>query len=792
LTTQVFIEGNRLDLFDDENISITQGVQDVRDISKLFADFSQSFSVPASRNNNAIFKHYYNQDVDNGFDARTRKPAVININTIPFKTGKIQLNGVKITDNQPSSYKITFFGDVIKVKDLIGDDKLNSLDWLDNFNSVYSASQVLTGLTTGLDFTVGGVSYPKAVIYPLIAYKRQYLYDSDASDTTSTETLVNIAYDSGRTDGVNFKELKPAIKLSVIIESIQQKYAFNFTGGFFDSQIFKDIYVNLNKNTTSLATGLKEYENLTVANPYTNAVAGQIKYDTTIIPRAGFEDIEYKINLTLNGTVVVLSSYALTGTRTRGGVLSELPASITAVAQIITTDNFEFDASTNIRFEGIIAGSGYQTINLGSYPLGYTNQVIALQSDITNEIKDIKTYEFLTGLFKTFNLVVTSLNDDILVEDLPSWYTQGDIIDITPYVDTSKKDVDKGVLFNKINFEFKESEQVLADEFEQSNNRIFGNEELTLYTDETETEELDGTTLSVEAPFENPIFERLFDLNGNTLTTVQYCPYFNRTIQSISGNPFMFYVNPVNVTGNTLGYKGAGTSYSEISTQVLMPTHSNIINTDSFTLNFAAEFNEYTQSLNSDTIYSRFYSDYIGDVFSNKRRNYKYKAILPLSILNGLKLNDRLVIANTRYIINKITSNLINREDSLELINDIYDAPLVSDLLRSSLFTPNNQRFSDVASVGTAKYIGLKEQSAVKFDTGNGTAFLSIGSLGKSNIETVTFSITANTTGETRTVGIKVNDGVNNPIFYIIQTANLTADSTNITVDSTLITSDNG
>ena len=766
MITEVFIEGNKLDLFDDENISVTQGVQDVKDISKLFADFSQSFSVPASKNNNRIFKHYYDQDIDNGFDARTRKQANININTIPFKTGKIQLNGVKIKDNKPSSYKITFFGDVIKVKDLIGDDKLNTLDWLDNFNTEYSDLIVKDGLTTGLDFTVDGVNYPSAVIYPLISYTRQYLYDSDAGDTTSTDTLVNIAYDAGRTDGINFRELKPAIKLSLIIEAIQQKYGFNFIGGFFDSQIFKDIYVNLNKSTTSLATGLKEYENLTVANPFFNAFLGQIKYNTTITPRAGFEDVEYKINLTLNGTVVVLTSGVLTGTKSRGGVLSEVPENITAVAQIITQDSFEFDATTNVRFEGFF-GSGYfeSDLNNGSY----TNQVISLESNITNEINDIKTYEFLTGLFKTFNLVVTSSGDDILVEDLPSWYTQGDIIDITPYVDTSKKDVDKGVIFNEINFEFKESDQVLADEFKQSNNRIFGNEELTLYTDETETEKLDGTTLSVEAPFENPMFERLLDLDDNEETTIQYCPYFNRTIQSISGNPFMFYVNPVDVSANTLGYRGSGNSYDEISTQVLMPSHSNIIDADSFSLNFASEFNEYTQSLNQDTIYSRFYSDYIGDVFSNKRRNYKYKAILPLSILNGLKLNDRLVISNTRYIINKIKSNLTNREDSLELINDIYDAPLVSDILRSSLFTPNNQRFSNVASNGTAKYIGLKEQSAVKFDTGDGTSFLTIGSLGKSNIETLTFSITANTTGATRTVGIKVNDRVNNPIFYIIQ-----------------------
>jgi len=771
LITQVFIEGNRLDLFDDENISITQGVQDVKDISKLFADFSQSFSVPASRNNNAIFKHYYNQDINDGFDARTRKPAVININTIPFKTGKMQLNGVKIIDNQPSSYKITFYGDIIKVKDLIGDDKLNTLEWLDNFNSTYSAAQVLTGLTAGLDFTVDGVSYPKAVIYPLISYKRQFLYDSDAADTTATETLVNIAYDSGRTDGVDFKQLKPAIKLSLIIEAIQQKYSFKFIGGFFESQIFKDIYVNLNKTTTSLANGFLQYENFNTTNPYTLASGvafGELQYYSTITPKAGFEDIDYKFRLTLNGVVVGENVNFIRGTAEGSGVLSDLPSSVNAKAAVITKDNFEFDVATEVRFVGFYQGS-FITPSLSGYPKSYDNQEVVLEANILNEIKDIKTYEFLIGLFKTFNLVVTSSGDDILVEDLPSWYIQGDIIDITPYVDTSKKDVDKGVIFNEINFKFKDSEQVLADEFKQSNNRVFGNEELTLYTDETQTEKLDGTTLAVESEFENPIFERLFNLDDNDLTTIQYCPYFNRTIKSIAGNPFMFYVNPVSVSSNTLGYKGSGSDYTEISTQVLMPTHSNIIDTDSFSLNFAAEFNEYTQVLNSDTIYSRFYADYIGDVFSNKRRNYKYKAILPLSILNGLKLNDRLVIGNTRYIINKITSNLTNREDTLELINDIYDAPLVSDVLRSSLFTPNNQRFSNIASTGTAKYVGLKEQSATKFDTGDGTAFLTIGSLGKSNIETLTFSLSANASGAIRTVGIKVTDGINNPIFYIIQ-----------------------
>ena len=70
-TVQIYVkdvDGNfqRLDLFKDENISITDKIQDVRDIAKVFTEFSQSFSVPASKTNNKLFKHYYNADIVDG------------------------------------------------------------------------------------------------------------------------------------------------------------------------------------------------------------------------------------------------------------------------------------------------------------------------------------------------------------------------------------------------------------------------------------------------------------------------------------------------------------------------------------------------------------------------------------------------------------------------------------------------------------------------------------------------------------------------------------------------------
>jgi len=50
----------RVDMFDDETISLTSKIQDVRDIAKVFTDFSETFTVPASRENNKIFQHWYN------------------------------------------------------------------------------------------------------------------------------------------------------------------------------------------------------------------------------------------------------------------------------------------------------------------------------------------------------------------------------------------------------------------------------------------------------------------------------------------------------------------------------------------------------------------------------------------------------------------------------------------------------------------------------------------------------------------------------------------------------------
>ena len=95
MIVEVYIEGQRLDLHNDEGINVKQVSKDLKDISKIYGDFSQSFTVPASNRNNEIFKHYYNANIDGGYDARTRKPANIVVGGFDFKWVKCDLTKFK-------------------------------------------------------------------------------------------------------------------------------------------------------------------------------------------------------------------------------------------------------------------------------------------------------------------------------------------------------------------------------------------------------------------------------------------------------------------------------------------------------------------------------------------------------------------------------------------------------------------------------------------------------------------------------------------------------------------------
>jgi len=110
----------RVEMFQDEKVSVTSTIQNYSDIGKLFTDYSQSFTIPASPTNNAIFSHWYDNAVDNGYDARIRYNAYIEIETIPFREGNVQLEKANKKNGYIESYTLTFYGNLTQLKDKFG------------------------------------------------------------------------------------------------------------------------------------------------------------------------------------------------------------------------------------------------------------------------------------------------------------------------------------------------------------------------------------------------------------------------------------------------------------------------------------------------------------------------------------------------------------------------------------------------------------------------------------------------------------------------------------------------
>jgi len=190
-TTTTIQDFVRVDLMEEDLIELTQVIQDVSDIEKIFTDYSRTFNLPASKTNNKIFKHWYNPEID-GFDNQIFCNARIELNHLHFKFGKIKLEEAVLKNGQPSMYKVTFFGNTVSFKNAINKEQLSDLVWLNEFNHNATATNVQNGLENGLNFTVDSVAYNDAIIYPLITHSQSYIFDT-SSDVKLSGTVTSSA-----------------------------------------------------------------------------------------------------------------------------------------------------------------------------------------------------------------------------------------------------------------------------------------------------------------------------------------------------------------------------------------------------------------------------------------------------------------------------------------------------------------------------------------------------------------------------------------------------------------------
>jgi hypothetical protein len=270
---QLYIQGTRMDMFDDESVSITDTIKNVQDISKVFTAFSRSFNLPASKENNKIFKHYYNFDITGGFDARVRVSAEIQLNNISYKLGYVKLEGVSLKNNKAHTYKITFYGETISLKDTFGEDLLSSLSWLNNFSTkpsgdplLFEPDDIRTYLTTNVSKTVDLIPYTNPIQVPLLTHTQRLFYDSTSGHSHDDQYSGNLYYEAGAAHihGVKWNELKYAIKIPLIVKAIEEQYGITFSTDFFNNTntAYEPLYMWLHRNKGKVTSGEQVPQNV--------------------------------------------------------------------------------------------------------------------------------------------------------------------------------------------------------------------------------------------------------------------------------------------------------------------------------------------------------------------------------------------------------------------------------------------------------------------------------------------------------------------------------------------------
>jgi len=671
----LYIEDQRVDLFDDETISLTQTIQNVRDIDKVFTPFSKSFTLPASKTNNKVFSHYYNPDILNGFDARKKVAATIEINQLPFQEGKIKLEGVDLKDNVPYAYRVTFFGNTVDLKDVLGEDSLGALNWLSNFKRSYNATQVRTDLQTdGVNITVGATTYTDAICVPLISCQTELFYDPSVTppdyfnaDGTINPLGANLYAVGGNDNGVYFEELKYAIRVWVIVKAIEEQYPeITFSAGSFikdtSNAQFYDLYMWMHRQK-GFAFKAAEVTNKYVSFPSDSVQMTRV-FSTPlyliVFNLFGSQTVTYNLNITSSPAAdFSISIY-------RNGVLYQqgsFTGGVTGASMSGTMTNGNYDVyvtgatSNSVQLQWVIS----DTTLSESGTFSGTTQTLTSGNvwDSQAQIPNIKIIDFLTGLFKMFNLTAYKNSaGEIVVQTLDDFYASGTTRDISKYVDINESQVDVALPYKEIKFEYKGRGTKLAQQFEQEQDSGWGTEYYVV------DNELLGDYYKVEAPFEHMQFLRA---SG---TDVQFGSCVDDNGDAYIGEPLLFY-RVLKISGTNIRFVESASSVTIINAYC-MPSNSVSTSaaTDDDTNHFSVEINEYTPTDTFDgSLYANYYESYIAEVFNAKRRLTKVKAYLPVSFLINYSLADTIFINNKYYRINSITTNLQTGESELELLN---------------------------------------------------------------------------------------------------------------------------
>ena len=314
-----------------------------------------------------------------------------------------------------------------------------------------------------------------------------------------------------------------------------------------------------------------------------------------------------------------------------------------------TNGNMNFSATPTLANFGLQITKNFTTNGF------YGNGNINLTDMIFMEdfLPDMKVIDFLSGLFKTFNLTAyTENNDDtIYVQTFDDFMTLGTERDITSMVKIDKTDVTRPIPYSAVNFQYASPKTQMASRYIASYSETFGNLRYQA------PEKYEGQSFDLKTPFQQ---SPLTLIRGTNLSLGWWV---NNDGKTVAGAPYLFFNRMADVSTTPI--------VSGVFTTACCPSH--VSPNQNHSLCFNQQWDEFNEDINEFSLFERFYKQYIVQTFELKGRIVRLKAVVTVEFILNYKINDTIIVAGRKYYINSVKINLLTKEADFELLVKVND-----------------------------------------------------------------------------------------------------------------------
>ena len=433
MITEILIEGNRLDLFDDIGAELNFAIDDIKDFASRNTNYSKTITVPGNANNNKVFGHiynfasannYYNSDpnlpnVGYNFDPTRQASAKIFVNKIQVFKGVLRLLEVRI-NNGAIEYECVVFGELGGFSMAIGNSLLEDMDNFTKYDQTWNVTNIIDS------WSASGVASGMGIVYPLVDYGK----------------CKNTAPD------YHLNAFRPAFFVHELVDSIITNSGYTYTSAFFDTPYFKSLIIPNNKaNLEITITNLLEANSRIFSYSGTNS---KVTFETgtlytftlsggnTYIYNAANENIG-NVNLYGNGYITSTNSVKIQICKnTTSNVIAEeilastsgnrrtfylsihgsvsLTTNDTLFVYVTSANSFTFEAS-NLSFNYISDSKTSVNAIEGDY--------LTMKNLLP---KGIPQKDFFASICRLFNLYVfedTNISNHLLIEPYIEFYLTG-------------------------------------------------------------------------------------------------------------------------------------------------------------------------------------------------------------------------------------------------------------------------------------------------------------------------------------------------------------------------------